>query len=174
MNRAAVVIGVDKAGDLPALRAAASGAKAVATWARDQGYDVQLFTDATGPVAGKPIKDAISRLVASRTYELILVYFGGHGILRGPDSEYWLLSDAKMDSNEAVNVSGSVYSARNSGIPHVVFISDACRSRPAKAWQSNIQGCVIFPNEDPKPETSDGRHVLCDPPRRPGVRTGIE
>ena len=153
MNRTAIVIGVDKAGDLPVLRAAATGAQAVADWARSQGYAVHLFTDKGGvPVSSSTIKAAIRETVASRTSELIMVYFGGHGILRGPEAEYWLLSDAKADSNEAVNVTGSVYAARNSGIPHVVFISDACRSRPSKAWQSNIQGCVVFPNEEPKPK----------------------
>jgi len=49
-----------------------------------------------------------------------------------------------------VNVPGSIWLARNVGIPHVVVISDACRSRPNTSRLSQVQGGVIFPNESPR------------------------
>jgi hypothetical protein len=36
------------------------------------------------------------------------------------------------------------------GIPHVVVISDACRSRPNTSRLSQVQGGLIFPNESPR------------------------
>ncbi len=38
MNRTAVLIGVRSAGNLPELKAALDGVKAVATWAKAQGF----------------------------------------------------------------------------------------------------------------------------------------
>ena len=40
VRRAAVVIGVNKAGDLPPLKAAVSGAREVAAWLTTEGLDV--------------------------------------------------------------------------------------------------------------------------------------
>jgi hypothetical protein len=45
ITRGAVIIGVNKAGDLPVLRAAVSGAKDFARWAEVQGFAVELLTD---------------------------------------------------------------------------------------------------------------------------------
>ncbi len=150
MNRCAVVIGVNKTGDLPVLNAAASGAEDFAAWAMEQGIQVTLLTDAKGSVTLSEIKKAIRLYVQQRTFDQLIVFFSGHGILRAPDYELWLLSGAPDDPDDAVNVPGSIWLARNAGIPHVILISDACRSRPNTTRLSQIQGGVIFPNEAPK------------------------
>jgi hypothetical protein len=49
-SRAAIVIGVDKAGDLPKLRAAASGAHKIADALRGERSGTTLFVDTSGPV----------------------------------------------------------------------------------------------------------------------------
>jgi Caspase domain len=151
MRKCAVVIGVNKTGGLPVLSAAASGAREFADWAKGQGFEVALMTDDGGiPVTLSEVKRAVFRFVQAQTFGQMVIYFSGHGILRGPDYELWLLSDAPEDPNEAVNVSGSIHHARNAGIPHMVVISDACRTRPDTAQLSQIQGGVIFPNADPR------------------------
>lgn len=150
MKRCAVVIGVNKTGDLPVLHAAASGAKEFADWATTQGIDVTLLTDNNDKVSLGSIKAAMRKYVQQRTFSQLIVFFSGHGVLRAPDYELWLLSGAPDDPDDAVNVPASIWLARNVGIPHVVFISDACRSRPNTTRLSQVQGGVLFPNESPK------------------------
>ena len=151
MKRCAVVIGVNKTGDLPVLQAAASGAEQFADWAKTQGIDTVLLKDGNGAgVSLSDVKKAIRSCVKLKTYSQLIVFFSGHGILRAPDYELWLLSGAPDDPNDAINVPGSIWLARNSGIQHVVVISDACRSRPNSLRLSQIQGGVIFPNESPR------------------------
>ena len=152
MNRCAVVIGVNKTGDLPILQGAASGAQEFANWATSQGIEVALLTDSNESVVSlSDVKNAIRVFVQKKIYSQLIVFFSGHGILKAPDYELWLLSGAPSDPNDAVDVPGSIWLSRNAGIPHVVVISDACRSRPNTSRLSQIQGGIIFPNEDPKP-----------------------
>lgn len=146
MNRAAVIIAVKKAGPLTELQAAHSGAKLMKEWAEAHGFDpVISITDETAPVTADLIKKAIKELVDASAYEQLFIYFAGHGVnLRY--SEYWLLSDAPEDTQAAVNVASSVQLAKRCGIPHVVFISDACRTAPEGIQAQSITGSEIFPN----------------------------
>ncbi|MFN0059594.1 MAG: caspase family protein [Planctomycetota bacterium] len=156
MKRAAVCIGVDRAGNLPPLRAAAAGAKEFAAWAEGQGCETKLLTDADdGDVSLRQITKAIAGFVSAGVYEQLIVYFAGHGILKQAETEYWLLSGAPEDPNEAVNLFGSIALGRNSRIPHLVFVSDACRSRADSSELLNVGGGVIFPNSKggaPRPQ----------------------
>lgn len=147
MNRAAVIIAVKKAGTLPELKAAIDGAKTIATWADRQGFDpVVTITDEQNPVTAKQIKTAIKALVESDSYDQLFVYFAGHGV-NLHYSEFWLLSDAPEDTQEAVNVASSVQLAKRCGIPHVVILSDACRTAPEGIQAQAIRGSEIFPNQ---------------------------
>lgn len=143
--RAAVVIGVDKAGNLPVLRAAASGARMVASWLAAEGFEVRLFVDDGKPVKADEIFDAIADLVGRGTLDQLVVYFSGHGFLSGY-SEHWMLSKAPDNPNEAVSLIESVALAKESAIPNVVFISDACRSTPDSLRAGRVRGSLIFPN----------------------------
>jgi hypothetical protein len=148
--RSLIAIGVNRvqgAANLPALGGAASGAEAFARWARDQGFDACSVTDAAGPVTVQAIKERIGAAVKSRTCTQLVIYFAGHGILKSADTEMWLLSDAASDANAAVNLVGSIRLGRNCGIPHLVFISDACRSLAADPRLSEVTGSSIFPIE---------------------------
>lgn len=172
MKRAAVVIGVDKTGTLPKLRDAASSATRVAAWARAQGIDaVELLTDADGPVEVSQVKKAIRGMVDAGVYHQLLVFFAGHGVNR-QRQEYWMLSGAPDDSQEAVNLAGSSALAMTSGIPHVIFISDACRTAAEGIQAQSVAGSEIFPNIEGNTGTVDqffacelGRpsHELRDP-----------
>lgn len=147
IKRAAICIGVNRAGTMTPLQAAAKGATDFAAWARQQGCETTLLVDGLGKtVRVADIFDVVDRLVAAGTYSQLLIYFSGHGILSAPGTEYWLLSGAPGNPNEAVNLVRSIVDARNSGIPHVVFISDACRSSVNGPPLSGVVGGVIFPN----------------------------
>jgi hypothetical protein len=146
MKRAAVLIGVDKTGALPRLRDAAKGARRMEEWAKGQGMNpVTVLTDEQGPVDVSAVKRAIRDIVDAGADQLV-VYFAGHGVnIRY--GEYWLLSDAPEDTQAAVNVEGSNVLARYCGIPHVVFISDACRTAADGIQAQFVTGSEIFPNQ---------------------------
>ena len=148
MVRAVVLIGVSQAGNLETLQAVHDGVRAMRKWAAGQGIDpalIKLITDEEGPVEVSTIKKTIRGLVDLTTVEQLVVYFAGHGVNLSL-TEYWLLSGAPEDSNAAVNLAGSIELARFCGIPHVVFISDACRTAAEGIQAQAIRGAEIFPN----------------------------
>jgi hypothetical protein len=150
LARAALFIGVNKSGNLPVLNdAAASAVRLAKEWAQKQEMIVPPpITDKDGtPVTVQTLKDAIDALLAPGNVEQLFVYFSGHGV-NNQMNEYWLLTNAPRNSNEAVNVRGSEDLARYCGIPHVVFISDACRTAADTIQAQNVRGAEIFPNEN--------------------------
>ncbi|UOG77654.1 caspase family protein (plasmid) [Hymenobacter tibetensis] len=157
--RAAICIGVDRTTSLPPLSAAAKGAEDFARWAGAQGCDVQLLVDRTEPVRLHHVFEAVQRVVEAATYAQLYIYFSGHGILSAPGTEYWLLSGAPRNPNEAINLFRSTEDARQAGIPHVIFVSDACRSAAGGAPLNGVLGGVIFPNQ-PARSASTGVDVF--------------
>jgi hypothetical protein len=148
VERAAVLIGVNRTGGLPALQDAARGARDMEAWAKSQGIQhVEVITDEAAPVEIGDIKRAIRQLCELGTIEHLAVYFAGHGINvnRG---ERWLLTDAPADPQAAVNVTGSVDLARYGRIPYVVVISDACRTAAQGLRAQSLTGSEIFPNDE--------------------------
>jgi hypothetical protein len=146
-KRGAVIIAVKKTGQLPELQTVHQCAQQMSVWAREQGFPnklVKVITDEKKPVDAKQIRDAVAKLVREDGIEQIVVYFAGHGVVNG--GEYWLLSGAPEDVNEAVNLEGSILLARSAGIPHVVFISDACRTAAEGIQGTRVKGQDIFPN----------------------------
>lgn len=156
MLRAAVFIGVDRAGDLPQLRDAASSARRLYEDAllQQQFAKRELITDENGAkVTADQIYDVIDRLTRPRNLTQLLIYFAGHGVNRN-QGEYWLLSDAPKRPAAAVNLRGTEFLARYSRIPHVIFISDACRTAVQGLQAENVTGSEIFPNWDDPGEAS--------------------
>lgn len=174
--RAAVVIGVDAVGGgLPRLQAAASGAEEVAEWLRRSDYQVTLFTDKEAPVERSQVFAAVAGLVDAGTVERLVIYFAGHGFLKGPVEEFWLLSGAPADASEAVNVVSSGNMARYRGIPEIIFISDACRVAPISGVHSGIAGASIFPNLAPSRRTAEIDYFYATRPGDPAFeRSGTE
>ena len=74
-QRAAVVIGVNKAGQLPVLNAAVSGARTVANWLEAEGFEVKLLVDDGKPVRVSEIFDVIEEFVGRGTLDQLVVYF---------------------------------------------------------------------------------------------------
>ena len=148
MERAAILIGVKRTGNLPELQAVTSRIHELAQWTRSQGIPesrIKIFTDESGEVRLHQITDAIEEIVGLATVEQLIVYFAGHGV--NNRGEYWLLSRAPANPNEAVNVEGSLLLARYCGISHVVCISDACRTAAEGIQAQHVTGGEIFPND---------------------------
>lgn len=145
MKRAAVVIGVKQSGELPELMDAIGSARRMESWAKAQAMDVSVFTDEAGPLQVDTIRKKVHQLVRARNLSQLVVYFAGHGVnIRY--NELWLLSDAPIDPQAAISLDGAEKLARQSGIPHVVFISDACRTAPEGIDAQYVTGSDIFPN----------------------------
>ena len=148
MTRAAIFIGVNKTGELPVLQDAVAGATRLRDeWAIQQNLGpTALITDKQKPVTADEIQKAIEDILEPGDVEQLFVYFAGHGV-NVRMGEYWLLSDAPKRTQAAVNVRGSEFLARYAGVPHVVFISDACRTAADTINAQNVTGTDIFPNE---------------------------
>lgn len=147
VRRAAVVIGLDRTGDLPVLKDAETGATDFADFLEDGGFDPVLrFLGADGPVTVPKLKQAVRSLTDPPVLDQLVIYFAGHGIMPLPANEKWLLSEAPEDADSAVSVRECFEAARASNIANVVLIGDTCRSIPPSAQYSAIQGSVIFPN----------------------------
>ena len=147
---AAVIIGVDKTGGLDPLKSAARGAQEVASWLKAEGFDVECLTDdpatSATPVTASAVSAAITKFATKpATYDLLVVYFSGHGQWH-TRADHWLLSGAPQNTAEAINLEGAIYTARKSGIPNVIFISDACRTIPRTEVDSLVMGVDAFPN----------------------------
>jgi hypothetical protein len=147
MKRAAILIGVKRTANLPELPAVSDAISEMKAWALTQNIEVYPedgITDEQGAVRVCRIKDAIEQLLDRTNIEQLIVYFAGHGIsIQG--HEYWLLSKAGTDSQEAVNVKGSIDLAKQCTVPHVVFISDSCRTPATGMQHHSIRGSEIFP-----------------------------
>lgn len=152
MGRAIVLIGVSRTanpGQFPDLPGVRDAIRRMREWAQGQQFEAikEVTEETVGRVTAVAINDTIDEIIRSHhNLEQLVIYFSGHGIINATN-EYWLLSLAPSNSNEAVNVSGSMLLAEAGHVPHVVFISDACRS-PANTTQlGRITGSLITPNK---------------------------
>ncbi|WP_329347257.1 caspase family protein [Streptomyces sp. NBC_01261] len=153
MERAVVLIGVRQSGNLTELKAVGAGIEAMRSWAVGQGIPAELiktFSDLDGqPVRMHDIFQAVRAYADRGTVRQLVVYFCGHGISNS-NSEYWLLSEAPENGNEAVNVELSRRIAENFvGIPHIVLVGDACRTRPG-FLHGQVTGQSLFPVGAPR------------------------
>jgi Caspase domain len=136
---------------MPTLRAAASSAKKMYDWAVDPALGgmtaeyVRLISDADGAaVTVEQIKAAVRDVIAGGVDQLIL-YFSGHGMIIN-NLETWLLSDAPDDGDAAISVTRSAQGARFGVTPHVVIVSDACRTPAQELQTQSVNGASVFPN----------------------------
>jgi hypothetical protein len=145
IKQAMVAVGVGRVPTLPLLDAATAVRK-MCDWAFSQNCDCTPLTDRdNGRVTLDDVGRAVREYVRRGIYDQLIVYFAGHGFNKGTNADYWLLSDAPSDGNAAINVEGSIAEARNSRIPHLVFISDACRSPAPGNVFLRMTGGQVFP-----------------------------
>lgn len=155
MRKCAVIIGVNKVGKISPLEGAADGARQFQEWASSQGYTTRLLTDEEegAEVTLSDVTDAVASFIEEECYDVMIIYFSGHGVWKDTLAELWLLSHAARSPIEAVNVISSAISAEYCSIPHVVFISDACRTTPHSLLKQ-VTGSAVFPTE-PIPKLAD-------------------
>lgn len=139
--RAAISIGVRKVGNqLPLLDGAVADARRFASWARAHDYDhVRVIHDTHRPVTLNAVKAAILRVLRTCP-ERLLIYFSGHGASL-PSGDFWLLSNADTDPDEAVNLTLSFNCAKRHRIGQLAIFADACRSSATPF----LGGGSIFP-----------------------------
>lgn len=162
-KRAAVVIGVSTSAGLTPLVSAPSSASEIGDWLRqlEPGYDVTVITDKDSkPVTRKQIFDAVSHYLTPTRYEMLVIYYIGHGLFQNA-SDVWMLSGAPGDPAECVNFDESRDSAKFCGVKNVVFVSDACRSLPATLGQARLQPSSIFPFLDRFPRPTGEIDYFC-------------
>lgn len=174
MNKAAVVIGVNKTGGLTPLGSAADEAERVARWLRGEGFDVKKLTDAKRPVTSAAVVKAFNAIITvPAQYHLLVVYFSGHGYWQGR-SDIWLLSGAPTQTAEAINLRTAIDVAKYSGIPNVVFVSDACRSIPNTLSGSYVDGIGGLPIHDEISAESKVDFIKATSEARPAYEGNID
>jgi Co/Zn/Cd efflux system component len=84
------------------------------------------------------VQDAIERLLDPMAgVEQLLIYFAGHG-LNINYGEFWLMNRGLERPTESWDVARSAVLARYSSVPHVIFISDACRTAATECSSSSL------------------------------------
>lgn len=148
MERALVLIGVHHTGGFERLPAVGAALDAMRSWAQQQGFPPEAICELNDlddtPVRAGAVFDAVAAYSARETLRQLIIYFCGHGMVA--EGELWLLSGAPTNPNEAVNVPLSVRNAERGAVPHVVFISDACRTATNTIQTGSVPGSVIFPH----------------------------
>ncbi len=117
----------------------------MANWLQSDGYEVICIVDDEAPVTFSDVFRAVQSFAERADVDKFVFYFAGHGYLNG-NNETWLLTDAPTNAAEAIDGTASVELARATDIPHVIFVSDACRSLPANLMSERVKGGAIFPN----------------------------
>ena len=105
-------------------------------------------------------------------YHLLVVYFSGHGYWQAR-ADLWLLSGAPTKPQEAINLRAAIDLARYSGIPNVVFISDACRSIPNTRGGAYVDGIAAFPSYDDVVDESKVDSIKATSEARPAYEGSI-
>lgn len=154
MDRAIVLIGVQRTGgNLPPLPAVHDAIAELRDWAKKQKIPanrVAVVSDLKKAVNAEDVFEAVEKVTRSPTLQQLVIYFCGHGIANNRN-EYWLLSAAPNNPNAAINVSKSAELASTGRIPHVVFLSDACRTAATTTIMESVTGSTIIPNTAPGP-----------------------
>jgi len=131
------------------LSGALNGAKLIHEWARALDYESTLITDAESPVTITKLReqleealwpstvDPAGRRAPPPTTDRLIVYFAGHGLLRGAEEALWLLSD--WERGRAVGMEALRKALHRYPITHLAIISDACLSLPADMNQAELE-----------------------------------
>jgi len=145
----AVLIGVNDIPDMPYLSTPSRYALAMEEWAKSQEYETFLFVDEPGdrPVTGLCVRTKILetiRTIIDVTDQLV-IYFAGHGVEHNAGNDVWLLPGYQDDPSDCISLFLNKALAYSSGVPHVVFISDACRSPSSGEALRAVSGSAILP-----------------------------
>ncbi|MDR2270482.1 MAG: caspase family protein [Sphingobacterium sp.] len=153
MTRHAVLIGVNQVPGLEYLTSPSRYAMEMEDWARSQGYQTALFVDEPKEgrtVAGNCLRTEILCTIREfvKDTDQLLIYFAGHGVEHNAGNDVWLLPGYQDDPNDCISLFLNKALVYSTGVPHVVFISDACRSPSDSEDLRAASGSAIFPKLD--------------------------
>ena len=127
----AVVIGIDRYGDMPRLKGAVRDAEAMARELTSRGFTVHRLLDgeATRARIASLLGDVLSK--KTRRDDRVLVYFAGHGVTSGagPGRVGYLMpvdGDAKRPAATGVPMTELTRWFAGYEAKHVLFLADAC------------------------------------------------
>lgn len=152
ITKHAVLIGINDVPHLEYLDTPSYYAIQMQNWAKTQGYVTKLFVDEpndedTGVCSRIEILTTIRSIIEDGTDQL-LIYFSGHGVEYTAGNDIWLLPNYQDDPNDCISIFLNKALAYTSGIPHVIFISDACRVSSNHHALRAASGGGILPNLD--------------------------
>lgn len=104
-----------------------------------KGFEVDAATEAV-------VRDVLFNRLAASTSELLVVYWGGHGVVDGDDDPLLLYADASVKDKRNLNLSALLRSMRTStfdGHPRQLVLVDTCLN-----FASNLQWREGMPKEE--------------------------
>lgn len=138
-----LAIGVGDAVPRKYLTGAINDARRFHKWAKAVGYESRLLTDEAGPLPIAKLRKALEKMLwpdrsaDPRPVDRLILYFAGHGLIRGAEEGLWLLSDWDTDQ-EAAAVEVLKRRLFRFPIAQITIISDCCQDLPADIDQLDL------------------------------------
>lgn len=153
MIKHAILIGINSIPELPYLSSPSTYAIKMKNWAQSQGYKTHLFADEAGDehVSGRCRRTDIldvCRDIVDDGCDQLLIYFAGHGVELTAGDDIWLLPGYVDDGADCISILACQQYAYRTGIKHVVFISDACRSPSDNPLIRPVRPSSMLPNRN--------------------------
>src|SRR5438105_2216541 len=127
-RKVAVAIGVGGPEHLPYLAAAVNGARSFHDWALKFGYDSKLVVDEDDPVTIARLRSELTAILQHpEPIHRLVLYFAGHGLIRGVEEGLWLLSDWYTEGR-AVAIEALRRRLYRFDIQQIAIFADSCRS----------------------------------------------
>jgi hypothetical protein len=139
-DKAMIIIAVSKyAGAYGNLPGAITSARRLREWAEQPDEDcnykvLYLADDVFEKIDVQLVREKVREFVNNNSIDRLVVYFAGHGIVRSPGDQFWLLTDAANDQREGINVEAFIRGLLKCNIGNADFagqlciIGDTCRN----------------------------------------------
>jgi hypothetical protein len=152
-DRIFVSVAVSKPEQLANLPGALTAARRMAKWAADNDYNVVAVDDSVNPVTRDLLRDklisAIDEVHEEGPLRRFVLFFAGHGAIKGINEPYWLLSDWWTEPEEAIDLVTFQRMLRYYGPKQVALIGDACQVVHRDFL--DVKGSSILPRRDEQP-----------------------
>ena len=142
IDKAMIIIAVSRyAGAYNDLPGVITSAHRMREWAEQPGDDcnynvLYIGDDEHDKIDVSLIRGRVRDFVDNNYIDRLVVYFAGHGIVRSAGEQYWLLTDADIDTTEGINVEAfrrglmkcNIGAHRDNFTGQLCIIGDACRN----------------------------------------------
>jgi hypothetical protein len=152
-DRIFVSVAVSRPEQLAKLPGALTAGRRMAKWAADNNYHVVAIDDSTNPVTKallrKKLLAAIDEVQREALLRRFVLFFAGHGAIKGVNEPYWLLSNWWTETEEAIDLVTFQRMLRYYGPRQVALIGDACQVVHRDFLEVN--GSSILPRRNEQP-----------------------